>query len=761
MSQTGASEPPRAATAWLLAAVVGGFTFAAFAGYAFLTPAVYRTSALIEVWASDDKAASKLEPLEASRRLHEAVLDSVVLERLAEERAPGAAAETKSQLARVIESALQIDTLDARTFTVSFRDSERARTESSCNWLAERAVERAPRALASDTSAQDRLLEAERRRRANAVAAFLAAHPELAALRPAASSGAPAGDDTALLMRRLTELNADVSAGAAPAASTGKPSEPATVSAEVRQMFAELVRARDASKAAPAHDPPLKARLVSRASLPGWPVEPDRPRLLLIGLLAAFGSAALAAFLGRRRGGEFGDSTPPPGLSSYPPGAATSSYPPPAGASSPPPPVAQAAGSSEPPNEKPRLPPAASPPPPEDKGQPIIPSRVVSPRPPAPEPARTSVSPANEARGSARFAPGDRNEGDRITPVSAYPPPPGPAQGERGLRVALEVNAGAPAAEKRSSSPPAVRGQSARTTHVLGSPIPPIIAPGSRRLPSVGSGEQPAAPASTTGYSYVSSAPPNAGPSSRPRVSARPSQREGAQPYQSNGPPTRRFASVVPDAQDSSLVSVQRVPSGWRADLSLLPESRRNLCDEIYPFAVDNCCVVGVLGGADTADVKSRLAAELGLALAESGHTRVLLLEGDLERSSVKRFLRVDMPMNASFSQQMKARVAGGGASPWTVVECSPSLHVLAEGAESTPELILSQAFEDCLRELRSFYDFIVIDGPLLANVSACRAVRDVVDRVVFSHGRFGPSELQQAKVLFPDKRISVVPAFG
>jgi Mrp family chromosome partitioning ATPase len=89
------------------------------------------------------------------------------------------------------------------------------------------------------------------------------------------------------------------------------------------------------------------------------------------------------------------------------------------------------------------------------------------------------------------------------------------------------------------------------------------------------------------------------------------------------------------------------------------------------------------------------------------------------------------------------------------VVECSSSLHVLAEGSHGSPELILSRPFEDCVTELRSFYDFIVLDGPRVSNVPACRAVNDVSDSAVLLATAAG--DLVQARSLFPGKRVSVV----
>jgi Mrp family chromosome partitioning ATPase len=193
----------------------------------------------------------------------------------------------------------------------------------------------------------------------------------------------------------------------------------------------------------------------------------------------------------------------------------------------------------------------------------------------------------------------------------------------------------------------------------------------------------------------------------------------------------------------------------------LLPESRRALCEELYSSAVSGCTVVAIAGPIDAGDEKSRVAAELSLALAESGHTRVLLLEGNLRRPQSHRFLRVAMPRGSGLSQQLRSRTTHAGRAPWTVIECSQSLHALCESETPIPELILSQTFEDCVKELRRFYDLIVIDGPFTSDVPACRAVEDVIDSAIFVHLRSKTREAAEAGALFPGKRVSWIAAAG
>jgi Mrp family chromosome partitioning ATPase len=206
----------------------------------------------------------------------------------------------------------------------------------------------------------------------------------------------------------------------------------------------------------------------------------------------------------------------------------------------------------------------------------------------------------------------------------------------------------------------------------------------------------------------------------------------------------------------------QPVPKGWRADESLSPASRRPLCDELYPLAVQQCFVLAVSGVRTGAEDTARVATELALSLAETEHPRILLLEGNLQRPPIHRLMQIEMPLFAGFSEQLEARIqAGAERAPWNVLACSASLHVLAEGVMRIPELILSRQFEDCVMELRQYYDVIVISGPTVSEIAACRAVQDVVDGGVLVCPKGGTSEIGEASALFSQKRFSTVLATG
>src|SRR5258708_1114556 len=122
--------------------------FAVFAAYAFVVPATYRSSALLVVDSASPASSVNLpEPLEAARRLSEAVLDRSMLARLSRERAGSAAPDAQARAASSVRESLAIDTSDAHAFSISYKDNDRERAQRVCNELTHHAFERAPRVL--------------------------------------------------------------------------------------------------------------------------------------------------------------------------------------------------------------------------------------------------------------------------------------------------------------------------------------------------------------------------------------------------------------------------------------------------------------------------------------------------------------------------------------------------------------------------------------------------------------------------------------
>ena len=216
-------------------------------------------------------------------------------------------------------------------------------------------------------------------------------------------------------------------------------------------------------------------------------------------------------------------------------------------------------------------------------------------------------------------------------------------------------------------------------------------------------------------------------------------------------------SSNPPPEESTALVHAKNVGGDWRPAADLAFETHRDLCSTLFSLALDQCFVVAVSGPADASDAKSRVAAELALALADSRSPRVLLMEGNLNRPAVHRRMRVDVAAQDGLSRQLQLRAQGKQTTAWTVTRCTDTLDVLGEGFMRSPGLILTAQFEQGLIELKSYYDIVVIDGPLLSDVVDCRALDSMIDGVVLVGSDERSAARAAAMSPFGKKRFSTV----
>jgi Mrp family chromosome partitioning ATPase len=369
--------------------------------------------------------------------------------------------------------------------------------------------------------------------------------------------------------------------------------------------------------------------------------------------------------------------------------------------------------------------------------------------------------------------------------ISVYPPPiaavpPEPSSGGAMRHGSVSPREGVP-----SSSGSGHPGR--RVTQTLGTPLamspstasgfgwtpPPAF--GSHQMPPRESDPPPglvSIPPPPKSPSHLGPVTPNAGTlsSSRhaPAVQSLPVTPGRAPAARATGPvgdePSTALAIARPyvartrsePPAASSIVS--DVPKGWSPHPTLtqleVSEELTALRDQLYRLAVHECFVVGVSSGPEMAAYKSGVAGRLAWLLAQPGHARVLLMEGDFDHPVVHRLMRIDMPLASGFSEQMRRRMNGTSEGPWTIVRCAPNLYVLAEGLVRSPGLLPTVHFADSVRELRRAYDLIVIDGPAGGMSVDTRAIDGVVDGVVLA----GESDLlDRASSWFSKKQLMAV----
>lgn len=758
-----------------------------FIAYAYLAPATYRTSALVTVEAAGGARATLPPAREAAQRLKRALVRPQILTAISNGVLPNASPAQGAELHDHLRTRTEIETADSSTYRVSCLLPAARLAEHACNAMATKLVELAPDVLDPGPSPEEQAKDKERQRRTDELVAFLAAHPELSAqpspapdapsslpseakdrtlmllrqergqieARLAASRLPPTTDnpyddpsallaETTLLKRRLAEINGSVqsrrAALAAPTAPRAQKPAPALV-AEWQRLLGAVAEVGGSSMPTPGGGPRLQARIASVAKYPGSPIEPNRQLLLLVGLLVALGTGILAAVTqnaiesrpGKRRG--------------LPRSAPTERRAP--------------RDASELPSSGPMLAAAALDP---SATQSNLEHEDTERAPRSQPPSQPGRSPSDPA--SADWALKLSHELSDSAPESASklaqlaPKPAGRTPSQRRLEL-VEVNApvGEPSeAESKPDADKAVvphRFSAARSTQMLGSPITPVFP--ARGAPLAAHPAETLSRATPSGgYSYVSSPPPGerSPPSSSPRAAP-------ALASSSEAPAGPAASSSAPSAAATPLprtvVTTHRVPAGWQPEPSLLPETHRSLFDELYPLAVQQCFVIAISGVPGSSEETSRVASELALGLSDTGHPRILLVEANFQRPAVQRWMDLEVPLLCGFSEQLQTRALEGSSGPWNVVECSPALHVLAEGVMRAPELIRSPQFAQAMRDLREHYDFIVINAPLTSEKAACRAVQDLVDGVIVVYPKTSSPPLAEASSLFSEKRYSTV----
>ncbi|MFZ5892882.1 MAG: hypothetical protein ACOY0T_17610 [Myxococcota bacterium] len=752
----------------LVAGCVAVFIFSPFVAYAFLSRAVYRTTALVRVKPAADAKIQLPPPLEAARRLRDAVLDGELIERLARDKSSASVAE-----ARDLRVDFELDTIDSQSFSVSFRATDPVRARDMCNRLARRTVQSAPQAL---TTSVDE--ETERSQRVDELVAFLASHADAAA--PAGSALAvnsaqareqareelaratlrserarlaqkleaaaalPGSDNPyadqeqspELMKRRIAEIDRLLATRpkveAAPLGSA---------TPEVEAQWRKLVQAVSASeRPANPNVTALTAALVTEAPLPTSPIEPNRKLILLIGFLTSLAAAGLVVIAqsaasssssrrSRRRSSstvrvsERGWKTPTGSIAPDGRGATQPNY----GSVAPP-----NYGSAPPPNHGSVAPPNYGSAPPGAGTMPLDMTMPIAPK----------IVPVGviEVKGTSVPAPPGEVSETVVAEARAVEAQPNEGRAVEARPNEERVAEARPAdarADTMLGETQAIPGQAipgrpmrarGRVTQVLGSPViaEAVAAAGSAATSSYPPPGEPPPPPAENG-----SAPP---PGNDPGVGAR---------NTSSGPP-----------RPKARVSPLDVSRSFRPDPSLVPAARRTLRDALLPYTRQPGFVVAVLGSDDCAEWKSRVAAELALALAVPDQCRLLMVECDFASPHVQRWMRVEVPIAAGFSLQLQTRGREVGEEGWTVLHCSRSLDLLAEGAIRAPDALFASEFYGCLTSIRYHYDVVILDGPLLSQRAACRALDDVCDAVIAVSRNDEASLLREVAALMSPKPV-------
>lgn len=174
-------------------------------------------------------------------------------------------------------------------------------------------------------------------------------------------------------------------------------------------------------------------------------------------------------------------------------------------------------------------------------------------------------------------------------------------------------------------------------------------------------------------------------------------------------------------------------------DNSAIAEAFRKLRTNLQFLAVDSPPRVIVLTSSVPAEGKSTTSINLALALVEAGH-KVALVDGDLRRPTLHKYLKLVGPVGFS-------TVLSGAASLDDALQPTryTGLTVLTSGAvpPNPSELLGSQSARKLLIELRSRFDYIIVDSTPLLAVTDAAILAAAADGVLLI-SRFGNTKHEQ-----------------
>lgn len=174
-------------------------------------------------------------------------------------------------------------------------------------------------------------------------------------------------------------------------------------------------------------------------------------------------------------------------------------------------------------------------------------------------------------------------------------------------------------------------------------------------------------------------------------------------------------------------------------DNSAIAEAFRKLRTNLQFLAVDAPPRVIVITSSVPGEGKSTTAINIALALAEADHN-VVLVDGDMRRPSLHRYL--DLVGQVGFSTVLSGRASLSESLQKTRF---PGLTVLTSGPipPNPSELLASQAAKSLLSELRSEFDYVIVDStPLLAVTDA--AILSAASDGVLIIARYGRTKRDQ-----------------
>lgn len=192
---------------------------------------------------------------------------------------------------------------------------------------------------------------------------------------------------------------------------------------------------------------------------------------------------------------------------------------------------------------------------------------------------------------------------------------------------------------------------------------------------------------------------------------------------------------------------------------SLAAEQFRTLRTRIHRLSADRPRRLLLVTSPGPGDGKTLISSNLALSLAKGVDCRVLLVDCDLRRPSVHRFLGLPNEDQPGLNEYLTGQVSLEKAV-WRFG--GTSLHVLTSGPipDNPSELLGSRRMERTLRYLTDQFDHVVLDAPPLNPVADPAILIPLADGVltVVRYGQTGRVGLTKALEAIPeDKALGFV----
>ena len=236
-------------------------------------------------------------------------------------------------------------------------------------------------------------------------------------------------------------------------------------------------------------------------------------------------------------------------------------------------------------------------------------------------------------------------------------------------------------------------------------------------------------------------------------------------------------SAVIPEFDEPSIgVAIafeDIVPQPWQVSLTAFPsladhglgiEQFRSLRSRLYQARYETPLKTILISSGSPSEGKSFVAANLAVSFARNGANRVLLIDGDLRRSTLHRLFGA--PNTQGLSDYLSGTVdldavlqredTPGQTTRGAAALANLALISAGTVGNSSPELVTNRRFDELIAAASPYFDWIVIDSPPVLAVTDAVELARAADAVllVARWGRTSFEVIQRTQAVFSKSRI-------